>query len=153
MLPTAHPLRERRAAQLRTARGNLAAAVLCRATRRRQRGVGFSGALIIVSLVVFFVNLAIVVLPSYAAFWQVREIMDRLPEKTDVIQAGPRAIMTSVSTQLGINNVRDIGGKDFKLQRTPDGFNLLLDYEVRKHWVYNIDLVMAFEHQVPLPKP
>jgi hypothetical protein len=124
-----------------------------RGSMPRQHGMGFGTVMILLVLVVFFVNAAIVTLPSYAAFWQVRGIMNRLPEKTDVLAEGPRAIMNSIGTQLNINNIRDIGTRSFKLQRAPQGLNLLLDYEVRKPLVFNIDVVMKFDHEVMLPTP
>lgn len=121
--------------------------------RRRQRGMGFGGVMLIIVLVIFFANLAITMFPAYASFWQVQGIMDRLQEKPEVIAQGPRAIMTNLSSQLGINSIRDIGTQDFKLERAPGGINLLLDYEVRKHLFFNVDVVMAFDHSVLLQKP
>ncbi|WP_156427583.1 DUF4845 domain-containing protein [Thiohalocapsa sp. ML1] len=124
-----------------------------RPSARAQRGMGFGGVMIIIVLVVFFANLAIAMFPAYATFWQVRGIMDRLQEKPDVIAQGPRGIMSSLSSQLGINSIRDVGTQQFKLERDPDGINLIADYEVRKHLFFNVDVVMAFDHKVLLKKP
>jgi hypothetical protein len=123
------------------------------ASARAQRGMGFGGVMMIIVLVVFFANLAIAMAPAYVTFSQVRGIMDRLQERPEVIAQGPRGIMSSLGSQLGVNNIRDLGTKDFKLERDPDGLNLILDYEVRKHLFFNVDVVMAFDHAVLLKKP
>lgn len=139
-MPT-HPARTRRFPSRRSPRA------------RHQRGMGFGGVMMIIVLVVFFANLAIAMAPAYVTFGQVRGIMDRLQERPEVIAQGPRGIMSSLGSQLGVNNIRDLGTQDFKLERDPDGLNLILDYEVRKHLFFNVDVVMAFDHAVLLKKP
>jgi hypothetical protein len=119
----------------------------------RQRGVGFGGLMIGLVLVVFFANLAIVLFPAYTTFWQVRSIMDGLAEREDVLAEGPRGIMNSVGTQLTVNGVSGIKTGDFNLERIQGGYELLLDYEVRKHLFFNIDVVMDFAHEVTLQTP
>ena len=74
----------------------------------RQRGMGLGAVLIVIVLVVFFVHVAIAMVPAYAGYWQVRSIMDRMPEKPEVIAKGPRSILQSLGMQLNINNVGNI---------------------------------------------
>jgi hypothetical protein len=121
--------------------------------RRRQRGAGFGGIMIVIVLVVFFANLAIVMAPSYATFWQVRSMMDGLVERDDILAKGARGISNSLSSQLNVNSIRDLRVGDFKLERIQGGHNLILDYEVRKHLFFNVDVVMDFAHQVELKTP
>lgn len=119
----------------------------------RQRGMGLGAVLIVIVLVVFFVRVAIAMVPAYAGYWQVRSIMDRMPEKPEVIAKGPRSILQSLGMQLNINNVGNIRRKDFKLERVDDGLNLLLSYQVREHLIANVDVVMTFDHEVLLETP
>ncbi len=121
--------------------------------RRRQRGMSFGVVLVVIVLVVFFVRVAIAMVPAYTGFWQVQSIMDGLPERPEIIAKGPRGIMQSISTQLGINNIDSVSRNDFKLERVSDGLNLALSYEVRKHLIANVDVVMAFDHAVLLEAP
>lgn len=115
--------------------------------------MGLSAALIVIVLVVFFVHAAIAMVPAYAGYWQVRSIMDRMPEKPEVIAQGPRSILQNLGTQLNINNVRSVSGKDFKLERAEDGLNLKLSYQVREHLIANVDVIMTFDHEVLLETP
>lgn len=104
-------------------------------------------------LVVFFGTVAITVLPAYTTFWKVRSIMDGLQERPEILAKGKRGISSSLITQMSVNGVRDITGSDFKLERMQGGHKLLLDYEARKHLFFNIDVVMAFQHEVELRSP
>jgi hypothetical protein len=119
----------------------------------RQRGLSFGGVMIGLVLVIFFANLAIVMVPAYASFWQVRSIMDGLAERPDVLSEGKRGILRSIGSQLQVNGIRTLKAADFNLEPVAGGNQLALDYEVRKHLVFNVDVVMAFRHEVVLDKP
>ena len=108
--------------------------------------------MVMLVLIVFFVTLAIKMVPSYITFAQVKSMMDALPQKPAVVTGGPRAIMNTLGTQLGIEGIRSIGTSDFKLAKTGDGLELQLDYEVRQPIVGNVDVVMRFAHTTPFPR-
>lgn len=118
-----------------------------------QRGASVGGVMIVLLLVVFFATLAIRLVPSYITFKQVKGVMDKLPEKSEVVQGGPRAIMTALSTQLGIEGIRHVSTQDFKLVKTGAGLELQVAYEAREHIVSNIDVVMSFAHTTLIPTP
>ncbi|MCG6939783.1 MAG: DUF4845 domain-containing protein [Thiohalocapsa sp.] len=124
-----------------------------RRLRRRQRGLSFTSAVFGLLLVVFFGTIAITMLPSYAGFWQVRSIMNGLQDRPDIIAKGPRGITSSLGTLLSVNGIRDLHARDFKLEREQGGYKLMLDYDVRKHLFFNVDVVMAFNHEVLLRSP
>jgi hypothetical protein len=119
----------------------------------RQRGFSFGGMMIGLVLVIFFANLAIVMIPAYTSFWQVRSIMDGLAERPDVVSEGARGILRSIGSQLQVNGIRDLEAADFSLEPVAGGNQLALAYEVRKHLFFNVDVVMAFQHEVLLNKP
>jgi hypothetical protein len=119
----------------------------------RQRGLSFGGIMIGLVLVVFFANLAITMIPAYATFWQVRSIMDRLAEQPQILSEGARGVLRSLGSQLQVNGIRDLKAADFALEPVAGGTELALAYEVRKHLFFNVDVVMAFRHEVVLDKP
>jgi hypothetical protein len=104
-------------------------------------------------LVVFFGNLAITTLPSYANFLQVRSIMDSIKEEQAADRTGLRAIKQRFDAQLYINGIRYPQAGDLQFKKVRDGVQMLLEYEVRKHLLFNIDLVMMFQHEVLLERP
>lgn len=111
-----------------------------------QRGASFGIVMIVITLVVFFGNLAVKMLPEYMNFMQVRSSMASLHSKHDVIDGGPRKIASAISSQLYINNVRSVPMDSFDFERTKAGWDLTVDYAVQKHIVANVDVVMHFVH-------
>lgn len=118
-----------------------------------QRGLGLFQVLVVLLLVVFFVNIGIKMAPSYLTFFQVRGAMERVVERPEMVGAAPRAVLAAVTRQLGIDGVRSVDTKDFRVTREGDDILLSLDYQVQEHIGLNVDVLMHFEHAVALPRP
>jgi hypothetical protein len=84
--------------------------------------------------------------PAYMMFLQVRSSMASLHTKEDIVNAGPRKISTALSSQLYINNVRTVPQDSFSFEKTKSGWDLTVNYDVQKHIVANVDVVMHFVH-------
>jgi hypothetical protein len=120
--------------------------------RTGQRGVSLLGILVIICLAVFFGAIFFTMGPSYLSFLQVRSAMDGMREKPAVIERGPGAIRSAVADQLYINDIRSINSRQFKIEKKRDHYLLSIDYEVRKHLLLNVDVVMNFDHAVQLER-
>jgi len=118
-----------------------------------QRGVSFGIVMIVIVLIVFFGNLAVNMLPEYLNFLQVRSSMAALHTKEDVLSGGPRKMMSAISSQLYINNVRSVKNDSFSFERTKTGWLATVDYDVQKHILANVDVVMHFVHSEDYIKP
>ena len=64
----------------------------------------------------------------------------------------PSEILGTLYKRLGVNNIRDIDRDSIYLDTTKDYINLELDYEVRRTFIGNIDLVLSFNQQAEIPK-
>lgn len=103
-------------------------------------------------LVVFFITLAIKMVPSYMTYFQVRGVMDRVVEKPELRRVGARQVLAAVSRQLDIDSIRSVTAKDFSLERDGDRTFLALDYSVQEHMGFNVDVLMHFDHRLELPR-
>jgi hypothetical protein len=120
---------------------------------RLQRGASFGIVMIVITLVVFFGNLAVNMAPAYMNFLQVRSSMASLHAKHDVIAGGPQKIASALSSQLYINDVRSVPMDRFDFEKTKNGWDLTVDYDVQKHIVANVDVIMHFVHTESYVKP
>jgi hypothetical protein len=109
------------------------------------------GALVVIVLVVFFATIAINMAPAYVTFMQVRSVIDGLHDKPEVVAAGRAKILRNIDSQLNIEGIRSVGTKDFQVAKGSDGLEVSVDYEVRKHLFFNVDVVMHFAHTTLLP--
>ncbi|NNH88433.1 DUF4845 domain-containing protein [Acinetobacter terrae] len=112
--------------------------------RKNQQGASYIAILIAIIGFAFLVKIAIAVWGPY--------VDDRLIDNqiTELMQSSPKNISPSeFEKQMGqrfdMNGIRDIKFKDIAQVMNTDGLQVKKDYEIRKPFLLNIDLVLKFE--------
>ena len=114
-----------------------------------QKGMGMTGILFTIVVVIFVMTVLFKLGPTYANYWSLKSIMDNVAESPQPITGGKPEIMKALETRMMVNNIRDIDSKVFTVKRTGENtLELTLDYERRQHLFFNIDTVLIFHHTV-----
>lgn len=112
--------------------------------RKNQQGASYIAILIAVIGFAFLVKIAIAVWGPYVddrlIDTQITELMQESPTNTS-----PEKFAQQMSQRLEMNGVRDINFKDIAQVTNIDGLQVKKDYEIRKPFLLNIDLVLKFE--------
>ena len=112
--------------------------------RKNQQGASYIGILIAIIGFAFLVKIAIAV---WAPYWDDRVIDGQIAE---LLQNSPKNISPSefeskIEQRFDMNGIRDIKFKDIAQVMNADGLQVKKDYEIRKPFLLNIDLVLKFE--------
>ena len=112
--------------------------------RKNQQGASYIGILIAIIGFAFLVKIAIAV---WAPYWDDRVIDGQI---TELLQSSPKNISpsefeTKMEQRFDMNGIRDIKFKDIAQVMNTDGLQVKKDYEIRKPFLLNIDLVLKFE--------
>ena len=112
--------------------------------RKNQQGVSYIGILI---AIIGFAFLAKIVIAVWAPYWDDRVIDGQIAE---LLQNSPKDISPSefeskIGQRFEMNGIRDIKFKDIAQVMNTDGLQVKKDYEIRKPFLLNIDLVLKFE--------
>ena len=112
--------------------------------RKNQQGASYIGILIAIIGFAFLVKIAIAV---WAPYWDDRVIDGQIAE---LLQNSPKNISPSefeskMGQRFEMNGIRDIKFKDIAQVMNTDGLQVKKDYEIRKPFLLNIDLVLKFE--------
>ena len=112
--------------------------------RKNQQGASYIGILIAIIGFAFLVKIAIAV---WAPYWDDRVIDGQIAE---LLQNSPKDISPSefeskMGQRFEMNGIRDIKFKDIAQVMNTDGLQVKKDYEIRKPFLLNIDLVLKFE--------
>ncbi|WP_445346150.1 DUF4845 domain-containing protein [Acinetobacter bohemicus] len=112
--------------------------------RKNQQGASYIGILIAIIGFAFLVKIAIAV---WAPYWDDRVINGQIAE---LLQSSPKDISpsefeTKIGQRFEMNGIRDIKFKDIAQVMNTDGLQVKKDYEIRKPFLLNIDLVLKFE--------
>ena len=111
---------------------------------KNQQGASYIGILIAIIGFAFLVKIAIAV---WAPYWDDRVIDGQIAE---LLQNSPKDISPSefeskIGQRFEMNGIRDIKFKDIAQVMNTDGLQVKKDYEIRKPFLLNIDLVLKFE--------
>ena len=111
---------------------------------RNQQGASYIGVLI---AIIGFAFLAKIVIAVWAPYWDDRVIDGQIAE---LLQNSPKNISPSefeskIGQRFEMNGIRDIKFKDIAQVMNTDGLQVKKDYEIRKPFLLNIDLVLKFE--------
>ena len=112
--------------------------------RKNQQGASYIGILIAIIGFAFLAKIAIAV---WAPYWDDRVIDGQIAE---LLQSSPKNISPSefeskMEQRFDMNGIRDIKFKDIAQVMNTDGLQVKKDYEIRKPFLLNIDLVLKFE--------
>ncbi|RMG59156.1 MAG: DUF4845 domain-containing protein [Gammaproteobacteria bacterium] len=116
-----------------------------------QRGLSLVGWLIVIGLAGFMAVVALKLFPVYMEYWTVKSVMDEVASQPTADKKSRSFILSSISKRLDVNSVNTVKARDIKYERTEEGgARLHLKYEVRKPLVGNVDVVVKFDHSVPV---
>ena len=112
--------------------------------RKNQQGASYIGILIAIIGFAFLVKIAIAV---WAPYWDDRVIDGQIAEllKNSPKDISPSEFETKIEQRFEMNGIRDIKFKDIAQVMNTDGLQVKKDYEIRKPFLLNIDLVLKFE--------
>ena len=111
---------------------------------KNQQGASYIGILV---AIIGFAFLAKIVIAVWAPYWDDRVIDGQIAE---LLQSSPKNISPSefeskMGQRFEMNGIRDIKFKDIAQVMNTDGLQVKKDYEIRKPFLLNIDLVLKFE--------
>ena len=112
--------------------------------RKNQQGASYIGILIAIIGFAFLVKIAIAV---WAPYWDDRVIDGQIAE---LLQNSPKDISPSefeskIGQRFDMNGIRDLKFDEIAQVMNTDGLQVKKDYEIRKPFLLNIDLVLKFE--------
>lgn len=117
---------------------------------RRQHGMGWFGMLIVLGLIAFFATVAIKTVPIYLNQGKVKSAVAAVAANSGGANATADEIRLALQRRWDIEDIDFIDAKGVKLQRKERSASLAYAYEARTHLFYNVDVVFAFEDDVPL---
>ena len=118
--------------------------------RSRQSGMSLIAYLIVLALVGFIIYLGMKIGPTYLEYYTLRKAVDRVAAEAEAADIG--SIRSKMERQMTIDYA-EFKPEFVTVQRDNNQLNLVLNYEIRKPLVYNLDFVAKFQHSAPIRRP
>ena len=114
-------------------------------TMTKQRGMTLTSFLAVLIVLGFILYIAMKLFPMYQEYYAVRSAMKSLATEPGVSQMQPANIQSLFFKRLYINYSDNVKPSNVKFDRVNNGWNLRVNYEVRRPLVGNIDVVGKFD--------
>jgi len=118
--------------------------------RGKQRGMTLIGFVIGLIVACFFAYMGMVLGPAYNEYFSVRKSMNFVAANNTPTTRDKNMIARLLNKQVNVGYVESVTGRDVQLIREKTGNVILMEYEVRKGFAYNIDFIIKFKYQVEL---
>ena len=112
--------------------------------KRTQRGITLIGFVIVLGLVGFFAYIAMKLVPMYSEFYAVKQAIKGLQQEPGIANRDPAKIQDLFFRRLYISYAENVKPEHVKIERVDGGWNMRVDYEVRKPLMANLDVVGKF---------
>ena len=118
--------------------------------RNRQKGMTGTGWLVVLALIGFFSLLTIKLVPVYLEHYSVKTVLASLENEPLITQKSVSEVKKMVHRRLKVNGVYDVDQKGLKVKRESGVLTVEMTYEVKKHMVGNVDVLVSFSDKVEL---
>ena len=112
--------------------------------KRKQGGMTLIGFIIVLALVGFFAYIAMKLVPMYSEYYAVKQALKGLQQEPGIANRDPGRIQDLFFRRLYISYAENVKPANVKIERISGGWNMAVDYEVRKPLIYNLDVVGKF---------
>jgi hypothetical protein len=118
---------------------------------KRQAGMGVGGWLMVLLIIGAVASVASQVVPVYMDHSTMSSILDGMAAENGMGLNRDDAIEKIIKSRFKMNNIRDFPIKEnLVINRTSNGVEIVMDYEVRMPLVKNMDLIASFDKTVEL---
>lgn len=115
---------------------------------RFQRGMTLVSWVVVLLILAFVFIFLLKVVPAYMEDFSVGSSLKSLKEDTVTTFSTPEQVHTAIMRRLSVNNVDNVTSEDIEISRVGSSFDINVEYEVREPFMFNIDLVLTFNHRV-----
>lgn len=122
---------------------------------RKQKGATFLSWVAGAGLVTFIFVTAVKLLPLYLEFYSVRSLVDDIARDPSMARATNQQVRNKVNDYMNINGLYTLSSDSFSVEQVQGKKNvraLAVNYEVRKHWMANIEFLTTFTYSAELGK-
>lgn len=118
--------------------------------KRTQRGMTLIGFIIVLAVAGVFIYMGMKVIPMYSEYYAVKQALAGLAEEPEITQKDPATIKDMFFKRLYISYAESVKSQHVKITRKDAGYNIVVDYEVRRPLIANLDVVGNFHAEQDL---
>ena len=112
--------------------------------KRMQGGMTLIGFVIVLAVAGLFAYIGMKLIPMYSEFYAVKSALKGLSAEPGIADQDPAKIQDLFFRRLYISYAENVKPEDVKIKRVDTGWQMDVNYEVRKPIISNLDVVGKF---------
>lgn len=113
----------------------------------RQNGMTGIGWLLVLGLIGFFTLAGLRVIPMYIEGYKVRSALNSLNKEPNITRKSPAEIVRMLQRRFDVDDVKSVTKDDIVISRGDGRLLIEIEYEDRRHFMSNLDLVAVFKEK------
>jgi hypothetical protein len=113
--------------------------------RNTQRGITLVGFVVVLGVVGLFAYVGMKLFPMYSEYYSVRSALKGLAQEPGIANTDPRKIQDLFFRRLNISYAENVKPQHVNIKRVDSGWQMDVNYEVRKPLIANLDVVGRFD--------
>tara|TARA_R110002111_G_scaffold65277_5_gene107103 strand:- start:6790 stop:7158 length:369 start_codon:yes stop_codon:yes gene_type:complete len=118
---------------------------------QQQKGFTFIGLVIVLAILGFITLTVLKIFPVYMEHLAVKTAMEAIETDPGLKSMSAGEIRRLFEKKLDVNQVTSVKAKDAKIGRGIGDITFKIEYEVRKDYIGNVDLILSFSDQFEVP--
>ncbi|HFQ91718.1 MAG TPA: DUF4845 domain-containing protein [Chromatiales bacterium] len=123
---------------------------MMRKYNKKEAGLTGLGFIFILLILAFFVALGLKLVPVYLEYYNVTTSLQSLAKEDSSELSSSQDIKALLNKRLGINDVTSVSDQNITIGKEGDNTLVTVEYEVRKNFLGNVDIVVTFKDSVEL---
>jgi len=120
--------------------------------KRHQSGMTLIGFVVVLAVVGLFAFIAMRLFPMYSEYYAVKSALKGLASEPGIADTDPAKIQDLFFRRLYISYAENVKPENVKIDRIDNGWNMKVDYELRRPLISNRDVVGKFSAQQDLTR-
>ena len=118
---------------------------------KKQMGVSGAGLMLLVVVFGSILTVGMKLVPLYLDHNTMSNILDKMALEDGMTAKSDDNIKKTIRSRFKMNNIRDFDvHENVKVNRTRNGVEVIMDYEIRMNLVKNLDMIAAFDKSIEL---
>lgn len=118
---------------------------------QQQRGFTFIGLVIVLAIIGVITLTVLKLFPVYMEHLSVKTAMEAIEKDPELKNMSVGDIRRLFEKKLDVNQVTSVNAKNAKIGRGVGEITFKIEYEVRKDYIGNVDLILSFSDQFEVP--
>ncbi|MGD8408181.1 MAG: DUF4845 domain-containing protein [Thiohalophilus sp.] len=119
---------------------------------KRQHGMSIPGWIIIIVFAGLLGLFGLKVVPVFINSMTITSILSGMEEDPELRAASPGMLQTTFVRRLNVNRITDVSVDDVYIEQQGKFSVVEVEYEVRKNFIANIDIVISFNKRAEIPR-